>query len=519
MTSPTLTSALCQVWSERASAVALVSDGQAVTFAEMARRAEDLAQRYRRLGLKPGDRVLCRLPNHAETMIALAATWLCEGIHVGIDSSATATEVSRVADQLTPKMVLSVEDHGPGRQDAAGRIAVRTYDAPHGTGGHAQWSGPAADAPAVIFLSSGSVGQAKFALGFQGNLATRWLRLAQWLTFSPADVHLAHLPLSHGFGLMMSLSALLSGGRLVLLEGFSAAGALRAVERERVTVLNGTPAHYRLVLRELATRQYCLDSLRTGVSSGAAISPGLAADIMTKLNMKLVSMYGSSEGVGVATSDEDEIRLGSVGRPEPGSVRIVDRSHRPVSAGCVGEIAFARKAFPVRYWQPLRTGADAARPSAGWPAPLGWYFSRDLGHLDDAGRLYVHGRLDRQIDRGGLLIDPEEVEDALLSCSGVRDAVVFGMPDAVLGQRVCAAVVLAEGTREDEVLHQVRGSLSQAKAPQRLYRLESIPRTKLGKPNLRQLRTVIAEMTSSPLPGADRVSSSPRPPYQPPVRP
>lgn len=486
MNPASLISELRRLYAERSEEVALVYDGQVVTFAEMGRRSESLANHYRRLGVGPGDRVLVQLPNRPEAVTAILATWLCGAIHVGIDSTATRAEVARVVDQLAPKIVV-----GPdfGRQELLDVIPLQAVGAAESS---PLAESAATDPVAVIFLSSGTTGQPKFALGFQSNLAARWSGLAQWLTFSAGDVHLAQLPLSHGFGLMMSMTALLSGGRLVLVDHFSAVAALRTVERERVTVLNGTPSHYRLLLREVARGDYDLRSLRVGVGSGSAVSPTLAADILDRFAIRFVSMYGSSEGVGVATSNRDDIMLGSVGRPRPGSVRIVNRDHLPLQIGDVGEIAFGRSEYPVQYWQP--TGR--ARLKAIAATTSGWYYSGDLGHLDAEGRLYVHGRVDRQIDSGGVLVDPSEVEDVLLSCPEVSDAVVFGQPDDVLGERVCAAVVLDVAGCADHVLDRTRTLLSPVKAPHKLYELAAIPRTPRGKLDMQRLATVVDELTS-----------------------
>jgi acyl-coenzyme A synthetase/AMP-(fatty) acid ligase len=194
----------------------------------------------------------------------------------------------------------------------------------------------------------------------------------------------------------------------------------------------------------------------------------------------------------VATTDPEDILRGSVGRPEPGSVTIVGRDHRPVPRGVVGQLAFSRAFYPVRYWggpggQPdppvLR---DSDRPD--------WFYSDDLGRLDERGRLYIHGRLTHQIDRGGLKVDPVEVESALLDCPGVADAVVIGQADRVLGEKVVACVCPATGCRPtlEDVRRALAGTLSSYKLPDTLHLLEQIPRTPLGKVDLPGVCRLIA---------------------------
>ena len=303
------------------------------------------------------------------------------------------------------------------------------------------------------------------------------------------------MPLSHGFGLMMAVAALLTGGELVLLSRFSAEEALQVVTTECVTVLNGAPAHFKLILNRLDPARHDVRSLRLSVGTAATFSPSLVRSIWDDLGVNFVYMYGSSEGVGVATTDRGDILRGSVGRPEPGSVAIVGADHRPLPQGEVGEIAFSRHVYPVRYWGESGSESLAAVTRDATQSGNGWYYSGDLGRLDDEGRLYVFGRLKHQIDRGGLKIDPVEVEVALLGCPGVSDAAVIGLPNPVLGETVCACVVpTSEQVPSLERLRMVlSGMLAPYKLPEELCILDSIPRTRVGKVDLERLRAEVME--------------------------
>jgi long-chain acyl-CoA synthetase len=344
---------------------------------------------------------------------------------------------------------------------------------------------PNDDAAALIFITSGTTGTPKATVGFHGNLASRWSRLAQWLQFGPEDVHLAQLPLSHGFGLMMTVAALLTGGQLVLLSRFSGERALELISARGVTVLNGAPTHFRSILQRLDETRHDVRTLRLSVGTAAAFSPELVNAIWDRLNVQFMYMYGSSEGVGVATTDPVDILLGSVGRPALGSVKVVDRDRREVPLGTVGEVAFSRDVYPVTYWGAHTRSGTGAEPA--------WYYSGDLGRLDHEGRLFIFGRLKHLIDRGGLKIDPVEVETALLRCPDVFDAAVIGRPDPMLGETVCACVVPTVGslpTLGDLRAH-LRRVLSPFKLPETLEVVDEIPRTPVGKVDLSRLRDMI----------------------------
>jgi acyl-CoA synthetase (AMP-forming)/AMP-acid ligase II len=508
MTADTLLGALesaARRWPDR---VAVAAGGERATYRDVMARAGALAHAYRRMGIRRGDRIACSLSNRTELVIALAAAWECGAVHVGVDHQFTTPELSRALTLTRARaVVLELDADGASAPRDVGALRA-AHAGVHfiAVGGGAPLDGcrpfdavlrdqpadadqadtspdrPTPDGAAIIFLSSGTTGVPKATLGYHGNLAQRWQRLGGWLRFSPDDVHLAQLPLTHGFGLMMAVSALITGGRLVLRDRFSAEDALATVEADRVTVLNGAPAHFRLILRRLDGTRRDLRSLRLSVGTAAPFSGELIRAICDRLGVEFVYMYGSSEGVGVATADPDDVRRGSVGRPEPGSVAIVGPDRAPLPVGETGEIAFSRRVYPVRYWR----GTEAEPTTIGPPPATGeneWFYSGDLGRVDDAGRLYVLGRLKHQIDRGGLKVDPVEVESALLRHPDVADAAVVGVPDPIMGEVVCACVVPSGEAAPslEELRHALRDELASYKLPEELCILDRIPRTALGK--------------------------------------
>jgi acyl-CoA synthetase (AMP-forming)/AMP-acid ligase II len=506
-------------WTRWADRPAIYSGGCRTTYAQLGNAATSLAGAYRRLGIAPGDRVVCSMSNRPEHLVALCGAWLCGTVHVGADHKLTAPELAEVV-RLTQASVLVYEPPDDA-QNPLGvvatlrdthprlRIVVVTDGAVPDdclTLSHLigdvdnrleRLSGPSPDDPAVVFITSGTTGTPKATTGFHQNLEQRWRRLGRWLTFGTDDVHLAQLPLSHGFGLMMAISALLAGGSLVVMNRFSGEEALELVAADRVTVLNGAPAHFKLLMQHLDPARHDVRSLRLSVGTAAPFPPALVMSIWESLGVQFMFMYGSSEGIGVATTDRDTILAGSVGSPEPGSVTIVGPDHRPLPLGEVGEIAFSRAVFPVRYWS-----GPGPEPLAPVDSRNGWYYSGDLGRLDGDGRLYVFGRLKHQIDRGGLKIDPVEVEAAVLRCPDVADAAIIGVSNPALGETVCACVAPQPG--HAPTLEQLRTALSETlapyKLPEQLCILDQIPRTQIGKVDLPRLRSEVEAAAASQRP-------------------
>lgn len=511
MNAATLADALADAggrWPER---TALVWGESKTTYGELDRAILAVAAAYRSLGIRHGDRVVCAVSNRPEFAIALGTTWRSGALHVGVDPSLTGPELSWLVEHTGATALvyeLPVESADPlaavrvvtqnhpalrvilvGDQDAS--VPALTLGGLLAQGASADdrsrldGTGPAPGDPAAIFVTSGTTGRPKTAVGFHGNLAQRWPRLGGGLHFGPDDVHLVQMPLSHGFGLMMAMAGLLTGGSLVLVPRFAAEDVLDIITRERITVLHGSPTHYKLLLNRLDPHRHDVRSLRIGVGTAAIFTPPLIRSIIDDLGMDFMLMYGSSEGVGVATTDRDAVLLGSVGKPMPGAVAIVDENRAPLPAGEVGEIAFSREVYPVRYWP----GPGSQVQEAGTARPNSedrWFYSGDLGRLDDQGHLYVLGRLKHQINRGGLHVDPVEVELALLQCPGVSDAAVVGLPDPILGEVVCACVVPEPGQMPS--LEQLRTELSRQlahhKLPEALQIVPEIPRTEIGKVDL-----------------------------------
>jgi acyl-CoA synthetase (AMP-forming)/AMP-acid ligase II len=481
--------ALLDACARSSGRAALVHEGRMTTFGELRDAAASLAGELRARGVRRGDRIVCSVSNRPEHLVQLAATWWSGAIHVCAEFRLTARELAHIIRVTEARALVYEPPPDAEDPDAVPRALRREHprlevlivgDRVPLTTTPVEPVTSAPEDPAIVFVTSGTTGAPKATIGYHGNLARRWRGLGPWLGFRPGDRHLAQMPLSHGFGLLSAMAGLLANGTVVLVDRFSPAGVLDVIERDRVTVIGGAPAHFRLILGRLGEESRDVGSLRLGIGTAAAFPPPLVREIQMRLGVKLVVLYGSSEGVGVGTTDQDDVARGSVGRPAPESVEIVGPDRTPLPVGDVGEIAFSRAVFPVRYWGDDRPGGA-------------WYYSGDLGRLDEEGRLYVYGRLNHQIDRGGLKVDPSEVEAVLVRTAGVVDAAVLGLADPVVGERVCACVVPADGVAPTlaDVRRLLANDLAPHKLPEDLRVVDEIPRTPIGKVDLSTLRAAI----------------------------
>jgi acyl-CoA synthetase (AMP-forming)/AMP-acid ligase II len=454
--------AACQRWPER---TALIHGDRSMSYGELWESMLKQAGRFAELGIGAGDRVLCTLPNGFEHVAALGASWMQGAVHAAADHQLTDAEVHRLAGIAGAALVLR------RRQDGGLEAEVR-QDCRHGAAPRP----PEPKDNAYVLLSSGTTGVPKAIVVDHGPFSSSLFALADRLGLGPDDTHLGQLPLAFGFGMQVAMVSLVTGGRLVLMERFSTREAVRLIRTHRVTVLDGTPAHYLLVLNA-AENADDLRSLRAGIGSGDIFTPALLTRILRQ-GMRFLLMYGTAEGFGVSTSDPKLLRRGSVGIPSPGTLAVLDPEGHELKRGELGAIAWRRAGGPSN-----RTLHEVD--------PGKWFHTGDLGWLDHDGCLYVVGRLKHQINRGGLKIDPAEVATAVQRLAGVAAAAVIPVPDDVLGELVCVCVVAAPGASEptlDAIRTALEGELAPYKLPEQLCVVDSIPTTANGKLDVKALQ-------------------------------
>ena len=285
-------------------------------------------------------------------------------------------------------------------------------------------------------------------------------------------------PLFHGLGLLNSMLALFLGSPLVLARRYDAAQVLASVGSNRAGSIVAVPVMLQrmLDLGPDAIAEHDLGSLRAVISGASALGPALAERFIAQFGPVLCDAYGSSEiGIAtIATSADLLAAPGTVGRPCLGSsVRILDADDQPLPTGQTGRIFAGGGLVFGGYSDGSSKTVVDGRMSTG-----------DLGHLDQAGRLFVDGREDDMIVSGGENVYPVEVEDCLMSHPAVVEAVVVGVPDEEFGQRLVAYVVLHSPATEDELIDaRARESRPlQGAAPDRPRRRTPPQRDRQGPP-------------------------------------
>jgi acyl-CoA synthetase (AMP-forming)/AMP-acid ligase II/NAD(P)-dependent dehydrogenase (short-subunit alcohol dehydrogenase family) len=331
----------------------------------------------------------------------------------------------------------------------------------------------------IVILTSGTTGVPRGA-----GRTPRYRALAgpliTLLTKTPVRVGtvvLISTPLFHGFGLAYLAQSLLLGATIVVRRRPTPEELLAAVARHRVEVLVAVPTTLKrlLDLPEPARAAHDLSSLKAVLSSGAPLGGDLGTRFMAAFGPCLYNLYGSSEtGFGaIATPADLAAAPGTVGYPPVGTaVRLLGPDGRPVPAGRVGRVF-------------LQTGlAFAGYVGGGDKERIDGYVSTgDLGHVDEAGRLFIDGRADDMIVSGGENVFPLEVEEVLAGHPAVAEAVVIGVADGPFGQRLKAFVVTraGEAVGEDALRDYLKDRVARFKVPREFVFLPRLPRNAAGK--------------------------------------
>lgn len=278
--------------------------------------------------------------------------------------------------------------------------------------------------------------------------------------------------------------------KMALLEHWSVEEGLGFAEKERATILCAVPTQLAEINAYPDLNKYDLSSLRIIRSAGSILPYNIASELEDKLGCKIINQYGAADYGTISVtypSDPKEIRLRSVGHPYIGNeIKIVDDNGSEVSRGETGRIYVRGPKRASGYYK------DSDTTASKWTVD-DWFIMGDRGKLDENGILFIAGRADDMIIRGGQNIQPGEVENLLLSHPRIKEAAVVGVPDPVMGERACACIVLRQGESisfEEMVAFFKEKRLAPFKLPEKLVILKSLPKVSGLKLDRKQLKTL-----------------------------
>ncbi|QDH70016.1 class I adenylate-forming enzyme family protein [Marilutibacter alkalisoli] len=498
---------------------ALVSNGRRLDFATLSAHSRRLAARLREAGVAPGQRVALYLDNGVEMVTALWALLRLGAVCMPVNPQTRADKLGFVLARTGAAMLLTQASLSAAWRPACEASGVRHvwvhgdrgYPGP--VGEHAvehavetAWpdvgSEPTSSLPdhpvgpddlAFISHTSGTTGQPKGVMLSHRNLSVATDCIAGYLGIGHDDVIFSALPLSFNYGLTQLLLALTTGATLVLERSFAfPAQALATMARERATVFPAVPTMFAILMemRDLAYPD--LSALRLMTCASSPMPLPLLRQVRQCLpQARLYLMYGQTECTRISYLPPEELdrRPDSVGRGIPGQACwLVDAEGRRLPWGATGELVVQGAHLMQGYWDdPQRTaGKLFVDPESGRPAMC----TGDLFRSDADGWLYFLSRQDDIIKTRGEKVSPLEVERAIVCIPGVRECLVDGVADPLLGQAIKAWVVAEPGAglKERDIIRHCLARLESYMAPKHVAFVDGLPRTANGKPTRQDLR-------------------------------
>lgn len=421
--------------------------------------ARAVAEQLRAAGVRRGEAVAVQLPDEPRTATTMFGVWIAGGVFVPVNGRSPDAEVARILESVRPVSFLT--EAGLRRlPDPA------TY----------------ADDVALVAWTSGTTGAPKpvsHAHSSYMELLDRVLGPLRGTgrdTTRRATTNLVPVSLAVNAGIYNVLFGLRAGAAVVVMDGFDTRVFADLVRRfdVRSTVL--PPAAMTMLADDDSVTD--LAPLRFVRSITAPLSALQAVRFAEKFGIVVLNGYGQVEigeviGWTAADARAHPDKLGAVGRPHPGvALKLVDVE------GEIGRL-FVRPPSTA-------TAIDAQRVDAD-----GYVDTGDLARIDTDGFVWIEGRAGDVINRGGNKVFPEQVEEVLRLAPGVADAAVVGVPDARLGEVPVAFVVTTRATSDDELRSLCRAHLAPYKTPVAFHRVDSLPRSEVGKVLRRTLRSAL----------------------------
>ena len=466
---------------------AIVAPDGRLTFADLDRRADEVAAGLAAAGVGAGDRVALVLPNGAECAAAVYGALRAGAVIAPIDATIKPERLSYLLADSGAAVVICDRDHEPVVAAAAADTGTRMVTGLDSLDvGATATAFPGDPRLAAILYTSGSTGEPKGVTLTHANLTFVAGSIVEYLALTAEDRVLSVLPLSFGYGLSQLLTCVRAGATLVLEQGLAFPGRIVGLlEEERVTGLPGVPTVFAVLtgLRGLAERE--LPALRFLTNAGAALPVQMIDRLReTFPGAQLFSMYGQTECIRISYLPPELLaaKPTSVGVAIPGTdAWVEDEEGNAVRPGETGELIVRGPHVMEGYWGEPELTAEKLRE--GRESGERVLVTGDLFRIDEDGHLYFVGRLDDIIKSRGEKVAPREVEHVLESVPGVKAVAVIGVPDQLLGQAVVAHVEPDAGAEPDpEALRRhCAEHLESHKVPQRVVLHEALPRTPNGK--------------------------------------
>ena len=499
----------------------IVFEGTRLTYAGALERVRRLATSLQKLGVKPGDRVAALQTNSNQFIESYYATATLGATFVPLNYRAKQPEIeymvtaadvkvlfvgSRYVDQikqLQPKFTsvkhyVAMESPAPGMLDFEKLVADGSPDIEDAEVDESDVS--------ILMYTSGTTSLPKGVMLTYGDFTNYVVGTVEMADGSDRGTSLLCAPLYHIAGTANIMTAIWAGRKIVVLKQFEPKEWLEAVHKEKITHAFVVPTMLKQLIDHPEFSKYDMSSLQN-LSYGGAPMPfpviRKAIEVFPK-GTGFVNAFGQTETTSTLTVlgpndhrldgppaevERNLKRLTSVGLPLPDvEVQVLDDDNKPLPANEIGEVV-------IRTPRVMKGYAGQESATAALLDADGWLHTRDMGYLDEDGYVYLVGRKDDIIIRGGENIAPAEIEAVLHAHPSVDEAAVIGIPDVDWGQKIAAFVALRPGktASNDELADFCRQRLASFKKPEIIRFVDALPKNPLGKILKKELKSQFTE--------------------------
>jgi fatty-acyl-CoA synthase len=474
---------------------AIIDELGTLTFKEVDERTNALAHALKADGIGEGDGVAIMCRNHRGWIDAVLACSKLGANALFLNTAFSGPQLTDVAKREKPKAVIYDHEFADVLKDASTRRKryVAWHDPGDGKardpsledliaeGDTAPLSAPSEQGRAII-LTSGTTGTPKGASRSMPKSIDPIASLLSVIPLKARQKTMIAAPLFHAWGFAQWALGISLATTVVLKRKFDEEATLSLTAQHQCAALVVVPVMIQRILEldDEVLDRYDLSSVRAVPVSGSALPGSISDRWMDHFGEHLYNLYGSTEVAWATIATPQDLREapGTVGRPPRGSVvKIYDEAGNPVPQGESGRIFVGNDVQFEGY-----TGGGNKDEIDGLLS------SGDVGHIDDAGRLFIDGRDDDMIVSGGENVFPAEVEDLLHGHENVVDVAVFGIDDEKFGQRLKAVIVKKGSLSEKDVQDYVKKNLAGYKAPRDVVFMDELPRTSTGKVLKRELK-------------------------------
>jgi long-chain acyl-CoA synthetase len=474
---------------------AFVDGDRRATYAELGARCRRLAGALQVNGVGPGDRVAVLMGNGHRYLECYLALPGMGAVVVPLNNRLALPELRYILEDAGVHTLIADETHADTARALAEHVKQVIVGASEYEAALAS-AEPIALPAAVLeeelaglFYTGGTTGVAKGVMLSHRNLLANAMHITIALEYSERETYLHAAPMFHLADGASTYSVTWVGGCHTFLPTFDAGATIDVIERERVTAILLVPAMLTAITEHPAAATADFTSLRMVLHGAAPISSTLLRRSIDVMRCSFAQGYGMTEVAPLATvlTREEQLvedpRLRSAGREILGVELTVRRPDgEPCGTAEVGEVVLRGPNVMLGYWnKPAETAEVLAD---------GWYWTRDLGYLDEDGFLFLVDRAKDMIISGGENVYSIEVEDAICRHPAVLEVAVIGVPDDTWGERVHAAVVLRAGAAltDAELSAHCHELIAGYKCPRSVEFLDALPRSGAGKVLKRDIR-------------------------------